>query len=73
VRIVVLGETTAVAGFILAGATVVRADDPGAVRRAWAALPADTAVVVLSAAAASALGGAAAVERDGLLTIAMPR
>ncbi len=71
-RIVVLGETVAVEGFRLAGALVIPADDAEAVRRAWATLPADAAIVVLTASAAAALGEAASAERPELLTIAMP-
>jgi vacuolar-type H+-ATPase subunit F/Vma7 len=71
-RIVVLGETLAVAGFALAGATVISADDAAAVRRAWETLPADAAIVVLTAPAAAVLCEAAGAPRAGLLTIAMP-
>jgi vacuolar-type H+-ATPase subunit F/Vma7 len=66
-RIVVLGEAPAVDGFALAGATVIPAADPEAVRRAWETLPADAAVVVLTASAS-----AARARRPGLLTISMP-
>ena len=55
-RVVVLGERSRVAGFALAGAHVVVADEPGAVLAAWAALTADVAVVVLTPAAAASLG-----------------
>jgi len=71
-KIVVLGESVVVDGFALAGAVVVQADDPAAVRKAWATLPVDTAVVVLSAAAAAVLGTAADARDDAILTIAMP-
>ena len=53
--IAVLGERHRVEGFALAGATVFAAGDAGAVRDAWAALPDDVAVVVLTPAAADAL------------------
>jgi vacuolar-type H+-ATPase subunit F/Vma7 len=69
-KIVVLGESIAVDDFALAGATVVHAADPDAVRHAWATLPADTAVVIVSATAAAVLG-AAVDGRAGVLTIAM--
>ena len=68
-----LGEPAAVGSYVLAGATVVVAEDAEAVRRAWATLPTDTALVVLTAAAAAALDEAARTERNGLLTIAMPQ
>jgi len=71
-KIVVLGESVVVDGFALAGAVVVHAGDPDAVRKAWATLPTDTAVVVLSAAAAAVLDTAADARNDGILTIAMP-
>ncbi len=70
--IIVLGESIAIDTFALAGATVSRADDPDAVRRAWAALPSDAAVVVLTAAAAAALESIDTTSGD-VLTIAMPR
>lgn len=55
-RIAVLGEGARVAGFALAGALVLVADDPEQARTAWAALPADVAVAILTPAAAAALG-----------------
>jgi vacuolar-type H+-ATPase subunit F/Vma7 len=70
-RVVVLGESLAVAGFALGGATTMSADDPEAVRRSWDALPGDTAVVVLTAAAADAIGPRTD-ERPGVLTVTMP-
>ena len=71
-RIVVLGEAAAVDGFALAGATVISAADPEAVGRAWETLPADAAVVVLTASASAVLGAPARARRPGLLTISMP-
>ncbi len=53
--IAVLGERHRVEGFALAGATVFDAADAGSVREAWARLPDDVAVVVLTPAAAHAL------------------
>jgi vacuolar-type H+-ATPase subunit F/Vma7 len=57
-RIAVLGERVRTQGFALAGALVVEAEDPEAVRAAWGSLPSDVAVVVLTPAASRALGGA---------------
>jgi len=71
-RVVVLGESLAVAGFALGGAATIPADDAEAVRRSWDALPDDTAVVVLTAAAAVALGARRTDERPGILTVTMP-
>jgi vacuolar-type H+-ATPase subunit F/Vma7 len=67
--VVVLGEESRVAGFGLAGAVVVLAEDPDAVRRAWRALPDDTALVLLTAKAAAAIGDPAA---NGILAAVMP-
>ena len=58
-------------GFALAGALVLPAEDDDAVRGAWAALPADVAVVVLTAAAAAALGRPPR-PADAPLTVVMP-
>jgi vacuolar-type H+-ATPase subunit F/Vma7 len=71
-RIIVLGESILVDTFALAGATVLRADDADAVRRVWAGLPGDAAVVVLTAAAAAALASIDTTSGD-VLTIAMPQ
>ena len=70
--IVVLGEGVAVDSFALAGATVLRAEQPDDVRRAWRSLAPDTGVVVLTAAAAAALGAAVDERADGVLTVVMP-
>ena len=69
--VVVLGEAVRAAGFALAGATVIAAEDAAAVRDAWAALPGGTAVVVLTPAAAAALGELVR-QRPDVLTVAMP-
>ena len=53
--VVVLGEPTLVVGYALAGATVIPASEPAEVRRAWADLPPDTTLVILTEAAARAL------------------
>ena len=55
-RAIAIGERARVAGFALAGAFAVVAEDPEAVREAWRHLPDDTALVVLTPAAADALG-----------------
>ncbi len=55
-RVAVIGEGTAVAGYALAGALVVPAEDAEAVRSAWEHLPDDVDVVVLTAAAGRILG-----------------
>ena len=54
-RVAVLGEQVRVQGFALAGALVLEAGDAAAARSAWASLPGDVAVVVLTPRAARAL------------------
>ncbi|MFF9060977.1 hypothetical protein ACF09K_20155 [Streptomyces sp. NPDC014882] len=54
-RVAALGERPRVAGLALAGAVVLAAEDPGAVRRAWRSLPDDVDLVILTPAAAEAL------------------
>ncbi|MER5601053.1 hypothetical protein [Streptomyces sp. NPDC002265] len=55
-RVAALGERSRVAGLALAGVVVLAADAPEAVRRGWRSLPDDVELVVLTAAAAEALG-----------------
>lgn len=69
-RLVVLGERARVECFALAGAVVCPAESPEEVRRAWAALPGDVAVVVLTPAAADALPIPQAGEWP--MTVVMP-
>jgi vacuolar-type H+-ATPase subunit F/Vma7 len=56
-RVAALGERAKVQGFGLAGALVLVAEDPAAVRNRWRALPDDVEVVILTPAAAAALAG----------------
>ena len=70
-RVAALGEPIRVQGFALAGAMAVPAEEPEAIRRAWEALPDDVVVVVLSPAAASALGERRHA-RHGILTVVIP-
>lgn len=69
--VVVLGERNRVAGFALAGARVLVAEDPDAFRRHWRELAGDVVVVVLTSAAAAAVAGLPPVRRD-LLSVVMP-
>lgn len=73
-HLAVLGERTRVAGFALAGALVVVADDDAEVRQAWTALledrAADVEVLVLTQRAAAALPPGFA-DRDRPLTVVM--
>ncbi|MDF3293290.1 V-type ATP synthase subunit F [Streptomyces silvisoli] len=66
-----IGERTRVAALALAGVTVVPAEGPEHVREAWAALPTDVTLVIVTPAAADALGPEAL---DGVrpLTAVMP-
>lgn len=70
-KFAVLGEEARVVNFGLGGAVVVPADGPEAVRAAWTALPEETAVVLLTAAAAGALGDTASAA-GGRLVVVMP-
>jgi vacuolar-type H+-ATPase subunit F/Vma7 len=63
-----LGEATLVSGFALAAVRVVEAEDDEAVRTAWQEFPAEVAVVIITPAAAQALG-AAAFEPGAPLTV----
>lgn len=54
--IVVIGEPALVAGYAMAGATTMPAQGADDVRRAWDSLPSGTALVIVTAAAADALG-----------------
>jgi vacuolar-type H+-ATPase subunit F/Vma7 len=56
-HVAVIGARTAVQGYGLAGAVVLVAEDPDAVRRAWTTLPADVGVVILTDPAKAALLG----------------
>ncbi len=74
--VAVLGEEVVVAGYALAGALVLAADDPDAVLSSWTRLTGDgareVAVVVLSPHAADVLGD----RRDhpeAPLSVVMPR
>lgn len=66
-----IGERIATAPFALAGAIVLAADDPGAVRAAWDGLPGGVAVVVLTQAAAAVLGEEI-VRGGAALVVTMP-
>lgn len=70
-RVAVLGEETSVAGYALVGAVTLCAEDAQAVRAAWAGLPRDIDVVILTARAAAALG-TAPTETMHPLTVVMP-
>jgi len=67
--VVVIGEPALVAGYAMAGATTMPAHGPGEVRQAWDALPSDTTLVILTAAAAGAVADRVS---EAPLTAVMP-
>ncbi|MFJ8113327.1 hypothetical protein [Streptomyces sp. NPDC096132] len=71
-RVAALGERSRVAGLALAGAVVVVADDPEAVRRGRRSLPDDIDLVILTPAAAEALEHDPAPPAHRRLTVVMP-
>jgi len=66
-----LGEPSLLAGFGLAGASVHAAETDDEVRRAWAALQGDAAVVILTPRAAGVLGSVLA-DPHSPLTVVLP-
>ncbi|MEU9124981.1 V-type ATP synthase subunit F [Streptomyces sp. NPDC048506] len=70
-RVAAIGEQTRVAGLALAGVTVLVAEEPAAVHRAWQDLPQDVAMVIVTPAAAGALGPTL-LESPRPLTAVMP-
>ena len=68
--VIVIGEPALVAGYAMAGATTMPAQGADEVHRAWDSLPSGTTLVILTAAAAAALGGRLS-EADPL-TAVMP-
>lgn len=71
-RIAVIGERPRIQGFALAGALTCDADTADDARAAWAALPDDVAVVVLTPAAAAALHTELADPLPRALPVVMP-
>lgn len=55
-QVAVLGDPSRTVGYGLAGARLLMATTPDEVRRRWSELPAEIGVVLLTAAAAEALG-----------------
>ncbi|MCQ4080612.1 V-type ATP synthase subunit F [Streptomyces sp. RB6PN25] len=66
-----IGEQVRVTGLALAGVTVLVAEDPHAVREAWRALSDEVTLVIVTPAAADALGPGI-VESTRPLTAVMP-
>ncbi len=72
-EVAAIGAGPLVSGFVLAGARVYPADTPEQARQAWIALPETVAVVILTRAAAEAVGaGAGRMVSRGPLTVVMP-
>ncbi len=69
--VVAIGEGTRTSGFALAGVLVRPAEEPDTVRAAWRELPDDAALVILTPAAAAALGPGA-LHPPHPLTVVMP-
>ncbi|MER6102921.1 V-type ATP synthase subunit F [Streptomyces sp. NPDC001832] len=55
-RVVAIGERARVAGLSLAGVSVLVAEDPEAVRRAWQSVSDEVTLAIVTPAAAEALG-----------------
>ena len=71
-RIAAIGAEHRVQGFALAGALLVAAETPDAVRSAWAALDPDVTLVILTPSAAAALGDRLDDPSSTRLTAVMP-
>jgi vacuolar-type H+-ATPase subunit F/Vma7 len=69
-RAAAIGEALEVEGYALAGVTVLPADSQEEAAAAWAALPADTALLIMTTSAADWLGLQLA-ERPEILTVVM--
>jgi vacuolar-type H+-ATPase subunit F/Vma7 len=70
--VAVIGESARTAGFALAGALVLPAENADEARAAWSLLPPDVAVLVLTPRAAAWLGTAPRARRDVLLAVMPP-
>jgi hypothetical protein len=68
--VAVLGAPAEIRGWALAGLLVIPVDDDAEARAAWTALPDDVRLVVLTRAAADAIG--AGREIDGPLIAVLP-
>jgi vacuolar-type H+-ATPase subunit F/Vma7 len=62
-NVAVIGAPSVVRGFALAGAQVIPAEQPAQVRDAWASLPEDVGLVLLTDQAAQALADDLRSER----------
>jgi vacuolar-type H+-ATPase subunit F/Vma7 len=71
--IVAIGEGERLRGFALAGVDVAAASDPVGARAAWAALPADVALVILTPAAHAALAADELEHAGQRLWVVLPQ
>jgi vacuolar-type H+-ATPase subunit F/Vma7 len=71
-NVAVIGEEARIQGYALAGATLYPAEDADAVRTAWGTLPAEVAVVILTAAADAALADRDPTAVRPLVTVMDP-
>jgi vacuolar-type H+-ATPase subunit F/Vma7 len=62
-RVAVLGESVRVQGYALAGALPIVAESPEEIKEAWSNLARDVELVVLTPAAAAALGDSVRLRR----------
>lgn len=70
-RLALIGEELRIQGFRLAGAMICPAADPAAARQAWRSLPADVAVIIVTARSAGWLSDELA-SRPDVLSVVMP-
>ncbi|MFR0354637.1 hypothetical protein [Streptomyces sediminimaris] len=71
-HVAAIGERRRVIGLATAGVVVLPAEDPEAVRAAWRGLPADVGLVILTPAAATALGPGPLEAREPLTAVMPP-
>ncbi|MEU1273747.1 hypothetical protein [Streptomyces sp. NPDC005799] len=70
-RVAAIGERRRVSGLATAGVVVLPAEDPESARSVWRELPADVGLVILTPAAATALGPGL-LDAEEPLTAVMP-
>ncbi|GLY70551.1 hypothetical protein Atai01_71700 [Amycolatopsis taiwanensis] len=70
--VTVIGDATAIQGWALAGAAVRAAEEPAAVRDAWAGLDDTVDLVILTPEAARVLGPALVERKRGLVAVIPP-
>lgn len=71
-RVLAMGETLAMQGFVLAGVDTLPADGSEALLRAWTSLPADAGIVILTASAADAIGACLRDRPDVMVVVTPP-